>query len=134
MCPITEKITQCINTEHNTVVRRKSVCHLQLSHNYVFCCQSLRHHVQLCDPMYCSKPGFLSFTISPSSLKFISLIQRYYLTISSSATLFSFCLQSFPAIFACNLWVFSNELFLHMRYTYIPKYMLSLIYSKHSSV
>ena len=38
----------------------------------------------------------LSFTISQSSLKFISLIQRCYLTISSSASLF-FCLQSFPA-------------------------------------
>ena len=39
----------------------------------------------------------LSFTISQSSLKFISLAQRCYLTISSSATLFFFCLQSFPA-------------------------------------
>ena len=39
----------------------------------------------------------LSFTISQSLLKLMSTCQWCYLTISSSATLFSFCLQFFPA-------------------------------------
>ena len=39
-----------------------------------------------------------------------------YLTISSSATLFSFCLQSFPA---SGFFFFSNELSVHIRW---PKY------------
>ena len=38
----------------------------------------------------------LSFALCPSSLKFMSTESGYYLTISSSATLLSFCLQSFP--------------------------------------
>ena len=39
----------------------------------------------------------LSFTLSWSLLKFMSMSQWCYLTISSSATLFSFGIQSFPA-------------------------------------
>ena len=39
----------------------------------------------------------LSFTISQSLLKFMSMESVSYLTISPSAAFFSFCLQSFPA-------------------------------------
>ena len=39
----------------------------------------------------------LSFTMSQSLLKFTSISWLCYLTISSSAILFSFCLKSFPA-------------------------------------
>ena len=55
----------------------------------------------------------LSFTISQSFSDSCPLSWRCYLTISSSATLFSSCLQSFPAL------VFSNEAALCIRW---PKY------------
>ena len=67
----------------------------------------------LCDPMDCSLPGssvhgilqarILEWVAIPFSYHLLefalihALSQWYYLTISSSATLFSFCLQSFPA-------------------------------------
>ena len=54
----------------------------------------------------------LSFTISQSLLKFMSIVSVLP-TISSSATLF-FCLQSFPEIR-----IISSELALHIRW---PKY------------
>ena len=50
----------------------------------------------LCDPMDCSTLGFLSFAISWSLLKFMS-IESVMLSISFSAILFAVCLQSFPA-------------------------------------
>ena len=53
----------------------------------------------------------LSSTVSQSSLNFIS-IEQCYLTISSPATSFFFCLQSFPAS-----GLFSNESALHIRWT-----------------
>ena len=50
------------------------------------------------DPMDCSSPGFLAPSLSPGVYSDSwSLSQWYYLTISSSATPFSFCLQSFSA-------------------------------------
>ena len=52
---------------------------------------------QLCDPMDCSTPASLSFTISWSLLKLMPLIQWHYPTISSSIAPFSSCPQSFPA-------------------------------------
>ena len=58
--------------------------------------QSLSH-VRLCDPIDCSTPGssiFLSLGVCSNSCP---LSQWCYLTISSSATPFSLCLQSFPA-------------------------------------
>ena len=58
--------------------------------------QSLSH-VRLCDPIDCSTPGssiFLSLGVCSNSCP---LSQWCYLTISSSAASFSFCLQSFPA-------------------------------------
>ena len=59
----------------------------------------------------CQAP--LSFTICQSLLKFMS-IESVMLSISYSASLFSFCLQSFPAS-----GFFSNELSVHIRW---PKY------------
>ena len=58
----------------------------------------------------CQTP--LSSTISRSWLKFMSI--ECYLTVSSSVTPFSFCLQPFPSIR-----VFSSESDLHIRW---PKY------------
>ena len=61
------------------------------------CCWSVaKLFLTLCDPMDCSTPGSPSFTISQSLLKFTS-VELAMLTISSSATAFSFCLQCFPA-------------------------------------
>ena len=53
-------------------------------------------HVCLCDPVDCSTPGFpILYYLSECSSS-CSLSQWYYLTISSSVTLSSFCPQSFP--------------------------------------
>jgi len=61
------------------------------------CCSVAKSHLAVCDPMDCCTPGSLSFTISWSLLGFMFLSCRWsYLTISSSAASFSFCLQSFP--------------------------------------
>ena len=58
----------------------------------------LPSHLQLFStPWTAAHQASLSFTISWNLLKFLPLSQWCYLTISSSATLFSFGLQSFPA-------------------------------------
>ena len=54
----------------------------------------------------------LSFTICWSLLKLMSIASGMLSNISSSATLFSFCLQSFPASRS-----FSNESALHIRWS-----------------
>ena len=60
--------------------------------------QSLNSCLTPHDPMDCSSPGFLGPSQSPGVYSDSwSLSQWFYLTISSSATLFSFCLQSFSA-------------------------------------
>ena len=51
----------------------------------------------LCDPWIAAYQASLSFTISQSLHNSCPLNQWYCPTISSSVTLFSFCLQSFPA-------------------------------------
>ena len=51
----------------------------------------------LCDPMDCSTPGFPVFHYLPVCSNSCALSWWCYLTISSSATLFSFCLQASPA-------------------------------------
>ena len=63
----------------------------------------------LCDPMDCSSQVTLSSTISCSLLNSCPLNWWCYLTISSSAASFSFCLQSFPASgsFPMN-WLFAS--------------------------
>ena len=78
----------------------------ELDHfNYVFsyirkkyfrilcCCSVTQSCPTLCDPMDCSTPDFPVGLCSNSC----SLSQWCHTTISSSATLFSSCLQSFPA-------------------------------------
>ena len=51
----------------------------------------------LCDPMDCSTPGFPVFHYLPVCSNSCALSWWCYLTISSSAALFSFCPQSSPA-------------------------------------
>ena len=48
-------------------------------------------------PRAAARQASLSFTASQSSLRFTPTEGPCYLTVSSSAALFSFCLQSFPA-------------------------------------
>ncbi|XDA85726.1 hypothetical protein R6Z07F_015481 [Ovis aries] len=62
------------------------------------CCYSVAQlFPTLCNPMDCSTPASLSFTISQSLLKLTSMIRRCHPTISSSVVPFFFCPQSFPA-------------------------------------
>ena len=64
--------------------------------HWCLCCSVVRSRLTLCHPMDCSMPGFSAFTISQSLLKSYPLSWWCYLTISSSAAPFSFCLQSLP--------------------------------------
>ena len=65
---------------------------------YIFYILSLLSHVQLFGtPWTAALQAPLSFTISQSLLKFTSLESMIFPEVLSSATLFSFCLQSFPA-------------------------------------
>ena len=59
--------------------------------------QSLSHVWLFVTPWTAACQASLSFTMSQSLLKFTSISWLCYLTISSSAILFSFCLKSFPA-------------------------------------
>ena len=62
------------------------------------CCSVAQSCLTLCDPMDCSTPGFLVLHyLQEVCSNSCSLNQWCYLIISSSATLFSFCLLSFPA-------------------------------------
>ena len=62
------------------------------------CCSVAKSCPTLCDPMGFSIPGSPSPSLSPGVCSNLcSLSQWCYLTISSSATLFSSCPQSFPA-------------------------------------
>ena len=80
----------------------------------MFChCSVAKSCPTLCNPMHCSTPGLLVFAqVCPSSCV---LNQWCHPTISSSVTLFSFCLQSFSE----SINVFSSELALPIRW---PKY------------
>ena len=94
---------------------------------YFVCCQSLSR-VRLCDPMYCSKPGFPVFH---------NLLEFAQIYITDSVMLSNHLILCHPLLLLSAIFpsirVFSNELFLHIRYTYIPKCMLSLVSSKHYS-
>ena len=84
-----------------------------------FCCLVSKSCLFLCGPMDCCILGLLvSLTISWNLPKFMSKFKFVnwccYPTISSSATLFSFCFQFFPSIR-----VFSNESTVCIRW---PKY------------
>ena len=72
-------------------------------------CSVPKSHLTLFDPVDCSTPGSPVLHCLPDFCSnSCSLSQWCYLTISSSATPFSFCLQSFPQwqrieCMACNL-------------------------------
>ena len=68
----------------------------------------------VCDPMDCSTPGFLSFTISWSLLKLMSI----ELVMPTNHLILSRPLLPLPSIFS-SIRVFSNELALHIKW---PKY------------
>ena len=73
-----------------SIIRRRSY--------FVVVVQSLSH-VWLCDLVDCPTPGFPVLHHYPLEVAQIHVhwvCDRYYLIISYSATLFSFCLQSFP--------------------------------------
>ena len=59
--------------------------------------QSLSHVLFFATPWTAAQQASLSSNISWSLFKFSPLSRWFYLTILSSVTLFSFCLQSFPA-------------------------------------
>ena len=62
-----------------------------------FCCCFIAHLCStLCNPMDCSTPGFPILHYLLELLKFMSL-ESVILTISSLASVFSSCLQPFPA-------------------------------------
>ena len=75
-----------------------------------YCCSVTKWCLTLCDlrTIACQTP--LSFTVSWSFLKVNSTEPWCYLTISSSATPFSFCLQSFPASCSISMsWLCINQ-------------------------
>ena len=61
------------------------------------CCSVTKSCPTLCDSMGCSTPIFPVLQSLRVCSDSCPLSQWYYLIISSSASLFSFCLQSFPA-------------------------------------
>ena len=72
----------------------------------------LLSHVRLsATPWTAACQASLSFTVSQSLLRFMSIESVMPLTISSSAALFSFCLQSFP-----NIRVFSDDSAFYIRW------------------
>ena len=71
--------------------------------------QSLSHVWLFCDLMDCSIPGFPVLHYLQSLLNSCPLSKWCYPTISSSVTLFSSCLQSFPALASSpKSWVFTS--------------------------
>ena len=71
-------------------------------------------HVRLCDPVDCSSPGFLSFTVSQGSLKLMSIES----VMPSNYPILCRPLLLLPSIFP-SIIVFSSELALCIRW---PKY------------
>ena len=63
---------------------------------FVIVVQSLSHVPLFVTPCTAVRQASLSFTLSQSLLKSISIESVMYLTLSSSVILFSFCRQSFP--------------------------------------
>ena len=76
----------------------------------VYCCSVSKSCLTLCDPMDCSIPGFLSFTISRSLLKLMSI----ELVMSSNRLIFchpfSPCPQYFPTSGSFPMsWLFVSD-------------------------
>ena len=74
----------------------------------------LLSHVRLCDPVDCSSPGFLSFTVSQGSLKLMSIES----VMPSNYPILCRPLLLLPSIFP-SIIVFSSESALCIRW---PKY------------
>ena len=74
------------------------------------CCSVAKSCPTLCDPMDAACQVPLSFTVSQSGPVSCPLSWWCYLTISSSATSFSFCLQSFWASGSFSMsWLFASD-------------------------
>ena len=70
----------------------------------------LLHCAQLCDPWTAACQASLSFTVSPSLLRFMSIESVMPSALSSSAVPFSSCLQSFPASGSFPIsWFFTSD-------------------------
>ena len=61
----------------------------------ICCCSVAKLCLTLCDPMHCSMPGFPVLHYPRVCSDSCPLSRWCHLTLSSSATLFSFCLRSF---------------------------------------
>ena len=73
------------------------------------CCSVAKLCSTLWDPMDCNTPAFSVLNYLPEFVKFMPIEQSCYLTISSSVTLFSFCLSSFPASGSFPMsWLFTS--------------------------
>ena len=84
---------------HPLMLPRHSLSSEGKRYTVVLLVQSLNHVWTLCNPMDYSTPGSSVLRVCWNSCP---LSRRCYLTISPSATHFSFCLQSFPASGALN--------------------------------
>ena len=96
-----QKITSCpfiINPLSSSLPQATvDLIYLRFIVSFVCCsCSVAQSCPTLCIPINCSTPGSLSFTISCSLLRFMPTDRWCCLTISSCATPFFFCLQSFP--------------------------------------
>ena len=96
-----------------------------------YCCSVAQLCLTLCNPMDCSMPSFLSFTISRSLLKLrsIELVMP-----SSHLILCILCrpLLLLPSIFP-SIRVFSNESVLHIRWPKYWSFSFSISYSNEYS-
>ena len=91
-----------------------SSCNCCNLHIALSCCSVTQLCPTLCNPMHYSMPGFLSFTISWSLLKLMSIES----VMPSNHLILCHPLLLPPSVFP-NIRVFSNESVLHIRW---PKY------------
>ena len=73
----------------------------------LYCCSFAKSCPTRCNPMDCSTPGFPVLHHLPVCSNSCPLSRWCHPTISSSVSLFSSCLQSFPASFPVN-WLFAS--------------------------
>ena len=111
-----EKCIMCTQNHHTIkILLNAFIAKYFISLNLSYCCWSVAKSCPtLCDLMDCSAPGFLSFTISWSLLKFMSI----ELVLLPNHFILCQLVLRLPSIFP-SIRVFSNELVLCMRW---PKY------------
>ena len=78
------------------------------------CCPVAKLYPTVCNPMDCSAPGFLSFSISRSLLTLMSVM-----SVMPSSHLVLCCPLLFPPLIFPSIRIFSSESVLHIRW---PKY------------